>query len=70
VLGDRCHNVLDTVHHHEALTHFVPCCVLGAAGCRLPAGGTRAMGTSGEEVEVRQTPDLDTLRRDLQVSSI
>lgn len=25
------------------------------------------MGTSGEEVEVRQTPDLEILRRDLQV---
>lgn len=28
------------------------------------------MGTSGEEVEVRQTPDLDKLRRDLQVIRI
>lgn len=28
------------------------------------------MGTSGEEVEVRQTPDLEKLRRDLQVIRI
>lgn len=48
--------------------------ILCAAGCvdvccRLPQGGVRAMGTSGEEVEVRQTPDMTQLRQDLQVST-
>lgn len=28
------------------------------------------MGTSGEEVEVRQTPNLDALRTDLQVNRV
>jgi hypothetical protein len=36
--------------------------------CRLRQVGVRAIGTSGEEVEVRQTPDLTQLRQDLQVS--
>jgi hypothetical protein len=35
--------------------------------CRLQPGGVRAVGTSGEVVEVRQTPDMDKLRAGLQV---
>ena len=35
--------------------------------CRLPQAGPRVLGTSGEEVEVRQTPDLQQLKKDLQV---
>jgi hypothetical protein len=45
-------------------------CVMPPArwpGCRLVPGGVRAVGTSGEVVEVRQTPDMDKLRTGLQV---
>lgn len=41
----------------------------GVYCCRLAPGGVRVVGTSGEEVEVRQTPDMTRLRADLQVGA-